>query len=96
MESWANIDKLLLQVCYNDDKTEKTRILNMIGAQRARIFLRMGQVANLLDLDTYKARSRRLFAMVQPSLTRPLEQRLRSIILRHMKRNTQDETGRNN
>ena len=44
-ESWVSIDELLRQACRTHDKNEKTRILNMIGAQRARIFIKMGHVA---------------------------------------------------
>ena len=44
-ESWVSIDELLRQACRTNDKNEKTRILNMIGAQRARILTEMGHVA---------------------------------------------------
>ena len=44
-ESWVSIDELLRQACRTYDKDEKNRLLNMIGAQRARLFIKMGHVA---------------------------------------------------
>lgn len=44
-ESWVSIDELLRQVCRTYDKNEKNRILNIIGAHRKRIFIKMGHVA---------------------------------------------------
>ena len=53
IDSWKNIDEILQKVCKTTYKSEKTRLLNMIGAQRARIFIRMGQVAERLDLTPF-------------------------------------------
>ena len=53
-ESWASIDELLRQVSWTEDKNEKTRLLNMVGAQRARIFIRMGHYASNIDFDALK------------------------------------------
>lgn len=58
----------------------------MIGAQRARIFIRMGQVAEKLDLTPFQNRSSRLFSMIESSLDVVQKIKLRQALMRHIKR----------
>ena len=58
----------------------------MIGAQRARIFIRMGQVAERLDLQPFKDRSVLLFGMIDSSLDGLQKIKLRQALLRHIRR----------
>jgi len=85
-ESWLSIDELLVQVCATDDKNEKTRMLNMIGAQRARIFIRMGHIAEKIDVTPFKGRSHSLFKILDGTLTFLQKEKMREIMTRHIKR----------
>ena len=87
IESWQNIDDLLIQICHTSKKSEKTRLLNMIGAQRARIFIRMGLLIDKIDLSPFKTRSKYLFALLESLMDTVQRMKLRQALLLHFKRN---------
>ena len=68
ISGWKNIDKNLRHLCQTTQKSEKIRLLNIIGAQRSRIFQRMGLVFERSDLEPFKIRSKRLFKMIESLL----------------------------
>jgi len=67
-------------------KDERTRTLNMIGAQRARIFIKLGQIADKLDFTVFRKRASVLFSKIASILTETQAQNLCHILLKYLKR----------
>ena len=61
---WKKIDNFLRQLNETDMKKEKARILNLIGANRTRIFIKLANLSQKIDLMPFKSRATRLFKMI--------------------------------